>query len=52
LTDDGLLLRYRGETLVGLTVLDASARVEDIGGRRSSLLDELRLAPDERPLSG
>ena len=29
MTDDGLLLRYRGETLVGVTVLDASARVED-----------------------
>lgn len=26
MTDDGLLLRYRGETLVGITVLDASTR--------------------------
>lgn len=25
-TDDGLLLRYRGEELVGVTVLDASTR--------------------------
>jgi len=25
-TDDGLLLRYRGEALVGITVLDASTR--------------------------
>lgn len=26
LTEEGLLLRYRGETLVGVTVLDASTR--------------------------
>ncbi len=26
LTDDGVLLRYRGEQLVGLTILDASTR--------------------------
>ena len=26
MTDDGLLLRYRGEDLVGVTVLDASTR--------------------------
>ena len=32
MTDDGLLLRYRGETLVGVTVLDASARAEEIRG--------------------
>jgi len=25
-TDDGLLLRYRGKTLVGITVLDTSTR--------------------------
>ncbi|HEX9734044.1 MAG TPA: DUF2283 domain-containing protein, partial [Thermoanaerobaculia bacterium] len=32
MTDDGLLLRYRGETLVGVTVLEASARAEEIRG--------------------
>ena len=26
LTDDGILLRYRGDQLVGVTVLDASTR--------------------------
>jgi uncharacterized protein YuzE len=26
MTEDGMLLRYRGEQLVGVTVLDASAR--------------------------
>jgi len=26
MTDDGMLLRYQGEQLVGVTVLDASAR--------------------------
>jgi uncharacterized protein YuzE len=26
ITDEGILLRYRGEQLVGVTVLDASAR--------------------------
>ena len=26
MTDDGILLRYQGEHLVGVTVLDASAR--------------------------
>ena len=28
MTDNGLLLRYRGEELVGVTVLDASTRAE------------------------
>lgn len=32
MTDDGLLLRYRGEDLVGVTVLDASTRVEEVQG--------------------
>ena len=26
MTDDGILLRYRGKDLVGITILDASAR--------------------------
>lgn len=26
MTDDGMLLRYQGEQLVGVTILDASAR--------------------------
>lgn len=30
MTDDGLLLRYRGESLVGVTVLDASTRGDEI----------------------
>ncbi|MCP4548606.1 MAG: DUF2283 domain-containing protein [bacterium] len=30
MTDDGLLLRYRGESLVGVTVLDASSRSDEI----------------------
>lgn len=30
MTDDGLLLRYRGEDLVGITVLDASTRAGEI----------------------
>ena len=30
-TEDGLLLRYRGEELVGITVLDASTRSKDAG---------------------
>ena len=28
MTDDGILLDYRDETLVGLTILDASQREE------------------------
>ncbi len=32
MTDDGLLLRYRGESLVGVTVLNASIRSEEIQG--------------------
>lgn len=32
MTDDGLLMRYNGENLVGVTVLDASARVKEIQG--------------------
>ena len=32
MTDDGLLLRYRGEDLVGLTVLDASTRSREDHG--------------------
>lgn len=32
MTEDGLLMRYRGEELVGITVLDASARTEEIQG--------------------
>lgn len=30
-TDDGLLLRYRGEDLVGITILEASSRAQDAG---------------------
>jgi uncharacterized protein YuzE len=30
MTEDGLLMRYRGEELVGVTVLDASTRAEEI----------------------
>ena len=30
MTEDGLLMRYRGEELVGITVLDASTRAEEI----------------------
>ena len=33
MTDDGILLRYRGKDLVGITVLDASARAEALPGR-------------------
>ena len=29
MTDDGILLRYHGEDLVGITVLDASTRVQE-----------------------
>jgi len=32
MTDDGILLRYRRDELVGVTVLDASERSEDKGG--------------------
>ena len=28
MTDDGILLRYRGQQLVGVTILDASRRTE------------------------
>lgn len=31
-TDDGLLMRYRGEELVGITVLNASTRTEEARG--------------------
>ncbi len=31
-TDDGVLLRYRGESLVGVTVLNASTRSKEIHG--------------------
>lgn len=30
MTDDGLLLRYRGEDLVGITILEASSRTEGL----------------------
>lgn len=30
MTDDGILLRYRGERLVGITILDASTRTGKI----------------------
>jgi len=29
MTDDGILLRYRGDELVGITVLEASTRVQE-----------------------
>jgi len=29
MTEEGILLRYRGKQLVGITILDASARVEE-----------------------
>ena len=29
MTDDGILLRYRGHELVGITVLDASTRTQE-----------------------
>ena len=32
MTDDGLLMRYRDEELVGVTVLDASACAEETKG--------------------
>ena len=32
MTDDGLLLRYRGEDLVGITVLNASTRDQEARG--------------------
>ncbi len=32
MTDDGLLLRYREDTLVGITVLNASTRSKDVSG--------------------
>lgn len=32
MTDDGLLIRYRGDDVVGITVLDASARMSDVSG--------------------
>ena len=32
MTDDGLLLRYREDTLVGVTVLNASTRTKDEPG--------------------
>jgi uncharacterized protein YuzE len=31
-TDDGVLLRYRGESLVGVTVLNASTRSKEFQG--------------------
>ena len=31
MTDDGVLLRYRGERLVGMTILNASTRMDDGG---------------------
>jgi uncharacterized protein YuzE len=32
MTEDGMLLRYRGEELVGITILDASTRSGEIRG--------------------
>ena len=32
MTEDGLLMRYRDEELVGITVLNASARAEEVQG--------------------
>jgi uncharacterized protein YuzE len=32
MTDDGLLLRYRGDSLVGVTVLNASTRSQETQG--------------------
>ena len=32
MTDDGLLLRYRDDSLVGITVLNASTRSKDVSG--------------------
>jgi uncharacterized protein YuzE len=32
MTEDGFLLRFRGEELVGITVLEASERIEEISG--------------------
>lgn len=31
MTDEGILLRYRGKDLVGITILDASTRLESTG---------------------
>jgi uncharacterized protein YuzE len=30
MTEDGLLMRYRGEELVGITILEASTRAREI----------------------
>ena len=32
MTEDGLLMRYRDEELIGITVLNASARAEEVQG--------------------
>ena len=31
MTDTGILYRYRGKELVGLTILDVSSRTQDLG---------------------
>lgn len=36
MTEDGILLRYRGEKMVGLTILDASKRQRNPSRRRRS----------------
>ena len=52
-TDEGLLLRYHGEELVGITILDASSRAEGLtalpGESRASAVPTRRRPAKKKP---
>lgn len=53
MTDEGLLLRYHGEDLVGITILEASSRPEGLpvlpGKSRASTVPTRRQSAKKKP---